>query len=209
MIVLATATLQREAWRALLSQQPYIAVAGTACEVSVAGALIETGQPTTVVVDLPGQEIETARQLGAAALNAGSLFLLDRYDLETVLALLKAGATGCLSRDASVAELARAVIATGRGEISLPQAIAGRALVALASGEPHPSGLVESLTEREAEVLGLLAQGMTNKDIAQTLIISVRTVEAHLRNLYGKLGVGSRTEAALWAVKNGYGEGIR
>lgn len=67
-----------------------------------------------------------------------------------------------------------------------------------------PDRLIEPLSEREADVLRLLAQGLTNKDIAQTLILSVRTVEAHLRSVYGKLGVRSRTEAALWAVKHGY-----
>ena len=64
---------------------------------------------------------------------------------------------------------------------------------------------LEGLTARERETLALLAQGMTNKDIAQSLILSVRTVEAHLRNIFGKLGVRARTEAALWATKHGYG----
>ena len=65
--------------------------------------------------------------------------------------------------------------------------------------------MVAPLSERETEVLRLLAQGHTNKDIAQALILSVRTVEAHLRNIFAKLGVNSRTEAALWAVQHGYG----
>jgi DNA-binding NarL/FixJ family response regulator len=104
-----------------------------------------------------------------------------------------------------VGDLARAIIAAGRGEIALPPHIAGRALAALARGEPaSDEGLIEPLSERELEVLRLLAQGLTNKDMAQTLILSVRTVEAHLRNIFGKLGVRSRTEAALWAVTHGY-----
>jgi DNA-binding NarL/FixJ family response regulator len=104
-----------------------------------------------------------------------------------------------------VAELARAIIAVGRGEIALPPSIAGRALAALARGESVGGSLIEPLSERESEVVQLLAQGLTNKDIAQTLFLSVRTVEAHLRNIFGKLGVRSRTEAALWATKHGYG----
>jgi DNA-binding NarL/FixJ family response regulator len=79
-------------------------------------------------------------------------------------------------------------------------------LATLAGGESvKEGGLIESLSEREVEVLKFLAQGLTNKDIAQTLFLSVRTVEAHLRNIFGKLGVRSRTEAALWANKHGYG----
>jgi two-component system, NarL family, response regulator LiaR len=62
-----------------------------------------------------------------------------------------------------------------------------------------------SLSAREAEVLGLLARGLTNKGIAQTLFLSVRTIEAHLRSIFAKLGVRTRTEAALWAVGHGYG----
>ena len=76
----------------------------------------------------------------------------------------------------------------------------------LARGERLEGDLVEPLSARETEVLGLLARGLTNKDIAQSLMLSVRTVEAHLRSIFGKLAVGSRTEAALWAVRHGYGE---
>jgi NarL family two-component system response regulator LiaR len=148
--------------------------------------------------------VDLAHQLHAAVPEAGLLFLVDDYDLDTVLLLLRAGAMGCISRDASVAQLSRALIAAGRGEIALPPEVAGQALAALARGETAAEHPVEDLTEREVEVLHLLAEGMMNKDIAQTLIISVRTVEAHLRSIYGKLGVDSRTEAALWAVRNGY-----
>jgi DNA-binding NarL/FixJ family response regulator len=78
-------------------------------------------------------------------------------------------------------------------------------LVALARGEAVQEASPAALTSREQEVLKLLAQGFTNKDIAQTLFLSVRTVEAHLRNVYSKLGVSSRTEAAIWAVNHGFG----
>ena len=203
-IVYTPASLQREAWRALLAEQPFIDVLVTACEVSVVAPLVEPGQPTAVLVDLPGLRIDLAQQLHAAVPDAGLLFLVDDYDLETVLPLLRAGATGAISRDAAVPQLARALIAVGRGEIALPDSIAGKVLTALARGDAADSGPLEPLTEREVEVLHLLAEGMTNKDIAQALTLSVRTVEAHLRSIYSKLGVESRTEAALWAVRNGY-----
>jgi DNA-binding NarL/FixJ family response regulator len=77
-------------------------------------------------------------------------------------------------------------------------------MLALARGDHRPQQTVETLTDHEKEVLTLLAQGLTNKDIAQSLFLSVRTIETHLRNIYGKLNVSSRTEAVLWAVQHGY-----
>jgi DNA-binding NarL/FixJ family response regulator len=203
-IVYTPASLQREAWRALLAEQPFIDVLATACEVSVVAPLAEPGQPTAVLVDLPGLRVDLAQQLHAAVPEAGLLFLVDDYALDTVLPLLRAGAEGCLSRDAAVPDLSRALIAVGRGEIALPDSIAGKALAALAHGDMADSEPLEPLTEREVEVLHLLAEGLTNKNIAQELTLSVRTVEAHLRSIFSKLGVDSRTEAALWAVRNGY-----
>jgi DNA-binding NarL/FixJ family response regulator len=207
-IILASASLYQEAWSALLSAQPYIIVAGSVSDPSEVRLHVTSGQQTTILVDVSTSQAEVARQLHSVASDDGLLFLVDTYDLATVLPLLQSGATGCISRDASVSELARAIIAVGRGELTLPPAIGARALAALASGRPVDGAddtLVEDLTEREIEVLSLLAEGMTNKDIAQALILSVRTVEAHLRSIYGKLAVNSRTEAALWAARNGYG----
>ena len=113
--------------------------------------------------------------------------------------------TGVINRDATVPELTRSLLATARGEIVLPPSLAAQALLALARGNVAPQQhQIESLTDREQDVLTLLAQGMTNKDIAQTLFLSVRTIEAHLRNIYGKLDVNNRTEAVLWAVQHGF-----
>ncbi len=203
-IVFAPATLQRQAWRALLSDQPFIDVLETSCHVEVVAPLIRPEETSVVLVDLPGLRIDLAVELRASAPGANLLFLVDNYDLETVLPLLRAGAQGVVGRDDDVSDLARALLAASCGQLVLPPSIARRALTALATGETVVEGLIEELTERETEVLHLLAEGMTNKDIAQTLILSVRTVEAHLRSIYGKLGVSSRTEAALWAVKHGY-----
>lgn len=205
LIILASAALYRAAWQALLANQPDITVSGVVGDISRVSTFMQPGQPTTLLIDLPSPLSPITEQLKAISPHPGLLFLVDSYDLDQILPLLRAGATGCISRDEPVAELARAIIAVGRGEITLPQSIAGLALATLARGESAVGDLIEPLSEREAEVLQLLAQGMTNKDIAQTLILSVRTVEAHLRNIFGKLGVRSRTEAALWATKNGYG----
>lgn len=212
LVICASSRLRGEAWRALLSGQPGIAVAGVAAEPAEAAPLLRPDRPAAVLIDDAGEPTDVARRLSLAAPAAGSLFLVPSYDLPAIILLLRAGAGGCIVPEASVGDLARAIIAVGRGEIVLPPALAARALAALARGEaPGPAessgseGLVEPLSEREAGVLRLLAQGHTNKDMAQALILSVRTVEAHLRSVYGKLGVRSRTEAALWAVRHGYG----
>lgn len=212
LVILAPAALHREAWRALLSAQPDIHICGTAGTHAEVSPLLQPGRPTTVLIDLSAPNLDLARRLRAAAPECGLLFFVPSYDLSEIVPLLQAGATGCVSRDDSKGDLARAIIAAGRGEIVLPPVIAARALAALARGEPiggpqgerSCDGLAEPLSDREVEVLRSLARGFTNKDIAQTLFLSVRTVEAHLRSIYGKLSVRSRTEAALWAIKHDY-----
>ncbi len=217
LLVFAQASLYREAWCALLANQPYLQVGGAIRDLSGLKNLIAPDQPTTILIDLPDVEPDFIYRLRAGAPDCGLLALVESYDLAKIVALLQAGATGCVSRDESVGDLTRAIHAVARGEIVLPPAIAARALTSLANttrvlaalshSQPIESTLVEALSERETEILHLLGQGLTNKGIAQTLMVSVRTVEAHLRNLYDKLGIHSRTEAALWAVKQGYGQG--
>ncbi len=206
LIIFASAALHREAWRALLSNQPGIAIDGVLADPIHLTALLQPDLPTTLLIDLPTPQPELIRSLKDIGPNLGLLIFVQSYDLSEIILLLKAGATGCISRDESVGDLARAIIAAGRGEIVLPPIVAMQALTALARGESiAPANPIESLTDREVEVLRLLAQGLTNKDIAQTLILSVRTIDAHLRSIFAKLNVRSRTEAALWAARNGYG----
>lgn len=204
LIIFTPSTLYRAAWSALMSNQPNIVLAGAIDRVAGLEGLAQKGLGTTVLVDLSAPQLELAGQIKAVSPEAGLLFLVQSYELAEILPLLQSGVLGCVSRDATVGELARAIIAVSRGEIALPPHIAAQALAALARGHMPGDNLIEPLSAREIEVLSLLAQGLTNKDIAQTLILSVRTIEAHLRNIYGKLGVRSRTEAALWAVENGY-----
>lgn len=216
LIILASAALYREAWCTLLSRQPYILLVGASHDLAGTNAFLAPGQPTTILIDQPSPTPELAYHLRSAAPECGLLFLVHSYNLGEIVALLQAGATGCISRDDAVSDLTRAIIAVGRGEIVLPATIASqvlsslvnttRALAALTHNQTLGGSLSEALSERETDILNLLGQGLTNKDIAQTLMISVRTVEAHLRSIYDKLDVRSRTEAALWAVRHGYGQ---
>lgn len=202
--ILADATLPRLAWEALLSPQPGLEVWGTAANLEELLAFSFAEGQTAVLLDLKELSELQMTQLNTEMPETGLLYLVDAYDLGQIVTLLQAGVAGVLSRNATLPELTRALIATSRGEIVLPPELAARVLAAMARGEVRTQQNVETLTERERDVLALLAKGMTNKGIAQTLFLSVRTVEAHLRNIYGKLDVASRTEAVLWAVQHGF-----
>ncbi len=203
LLIYAPAALHREAWRALLADQPSIDIGALLADAAHFAAFPQTDRPTTLLIDLPAPQPDVIKTLKGHHPTLGLLVLVSAYDLAEIIPLLKAGATGCMSRDETVSDLARAIIAAGRGELVLPPSIATQALLALARGEPIGSGPIEPFTDREADVLRLLGQGLTNKDIAQTLILSVRTVDAHLRSIFAKLGVHSRTEAALWMARHG------
>jgi DNA-binding NarL/FixJ family response regulator len=164
--------------------------------------LLQSGQPTLLLIGLPTSSPPLAQQLETGASQPGLLVLVDPDELDRVLPPGWAGATGWVSQDDQAANLASVVIAARRGEMTLPPAMAARAL---RQGKSGMDALIEPLSERELEVLRLLAQGLTNKDIAQTLCLSVLTVKTHLHHIFGKLGVHSRTEAALWATQRGYG----
>ncbi len=203
-IVLSAAALPRMAWSALLEGMPGLNTWGTAANRADVEALPETDGATAILIDSPQPPVTLVKELAATVPEYGLLCLVDNYDLDVTISLLQAGLTGSLVRDATTPELARALIAVGRGEIVLPPTLAARALSTLARGEISRPTTVEALTERERDVLELLAQGLTNKEIAQSLFLSVRTVEAHLRNIYNKLDVTSRTEAVLWAIQHGF-----
>jgi len=204
-IILASASLPRLAWEALLAAQPGISVWGTAANVDDLTALPPIQTATTILFDLPQPPPPWTATISEILPDYGRLYLVDAYDLAQVVSLLQAGMTGIISRNATVPELTRGLLAAARGEIVLPPSLAAQALLALARGNVAPQQhQIETLTDREQDVLTLLAQGMTNKDIAQSLFLSVRTIEAHLRNIYGKLDVNNRTEAVLWAVQHGF-----
>ncbi len=207
LIIYTPRRLHADAWQALLGAEVFLELLGTTDSLEQMRQWRSGEGRMAVLVDVPQPASALAARAAHDVPEAGLLFLVDDYDLETVLPLIQAGANGCISRDESHASLVRALIAVGRDELALPEQVAGDVLLALARDKHPKGGLIEELTEREREVLNQLAMGSTNKDIAQALMISVRTVEAHLRSVYAKLEVSSRTEAVLWAVQNDYGAG--
>jgi DNA-binding NarL/FixJ family response regulator len=119
---------------------------------------------------------------------------------EKVTAALEAGASGYLLKDAEADDVASAIRAAYHGEVHLDPAVARLLAQRMrARKEPEP---VEPLTDREKEVLGLVGKGLANKEIAYRLGITERTARTHVSNILGKLGLASRTQAALWAVEN-------
>jgi DNA-binding NarL/FixJ family response regulator len=120
---------------------------------------------------------------------------------EKVQAALQAGAAGYLLKDAEADEVAAAIRAAHRGEVHLDPAVAKRLMQSLRT--PKTQDIVEPLTDREREVLVLVARGETNKEIGRHLGISERTARTHVSNILGKLGLASRTQAALYAVREG------
>lgn len=132
------------------------------------------------------------------------LCLAPAWSSDQALAALQAGVVGCLSMHITPDELAVALRQAARGKMTLSSDLARDLIAHLAQGQPLPAVPYESLTPREQEVLALVCHGLSNKEIAQRLYLSVRTVENHLANIYGKLGVRSRTEAAVLAVQRGW-----
>ena len=189
----------RAGLRALLEGRPDdVVVVGEAVDAASAGSTVLATRPDVVLMDLnlgagPGG-IEAIREL-AAAPNPPRVLVLTTYQTEAdVLAALDAGASGYLLKDAPPDELFRAVRATARGETVLSPAVA--AMMVRRASSPGPV-----MTEREVEVLGLLAEGLGNKEMARRLLVSEATVKSHLTHVYAKLGVDSRAGAVAKAIE--------
>jgi DNA-binding NarL/FixJ family response regulator len=164
----------------------------------------EGRRPDVILMDLqmePLDGIESTRQVRARYDDVEIVALTSFDEEERVHAALEAGASGYLLKDADADEVAAAVRAAHRGELKLDPVIARRLMSSLRAAPRHD--LTEELTARELEVLRLVGAGRANKEIAAELLISERTARTHVSNILGKLGLSSRTQAALWAVREG------
>jgi DNA-binding NarL/FixJ family response regulator len=164
----------------------------------------EGRRPDVVVMDLkmePIDGIESTRRIRARYEDIEVVALTSFGEEERVHAALEAGASGYLLKDADADEVAGAVRAAHRGELQLDPAIARRLMSSLHTGKPADA--TAELTSRELEVLRLVGAGKANKAIAIELEISERTARTHVSNILRKLGLTSRTQAALWAVREG------
>jgi len=198
----------RKGIREFLDAEEDIQVVAEAADGAQAVALVAEHQPNVAVLDIQMPVmtgIEATRQIKAEHPDIRVLVLTAYDDDPYIFALLQAGASGYVLKTADSGELVHAVRAVHRGESALDPAVAQKVVQQLTSGRPlGAQASVEALTDREVEVLRLVARGLTNRAIGQELGISDRTVQGHLANIYGKLNVGSRTQAVTQALKQGW-----
>ncbi|HEX9117227.1 MAG TPA: response regulator transcription factor [Anaerolineae bacterium] len=198
----------REGTRQLLEQVTDLSVIGEAADGEEAVRLTAVLRPDVVVMDvrLPGiSGIEATRQIKASFPGVRVLILSAFEDDRFVFPLLEAGASGYLLKTASGAELANAIRTVFMGATALDPHIAGKVVNRLTRGrEFRGPGMREGLSERELEVLAAAARGLSNRQIGEALSISPHTVQVHLRNIFGKLGVNDRTEAVAYAMTQGW-----
>lgn len=164
----------------------------------------EGRRPDVVVMDLkmsPVDGVESIRQIRARYAEVEVVALTSFTEEERVQAALEAGASGYLLKDSDVDQVAAGIRAAHRGELQLDPVIARRLMSSLRAAPSD--ALVAQLTPRELEVLRLVGAGRSNKEIAAELSITERTTRTHVSNILRKLGVSSRTQAALWAVREG------
>jgi NarL family two-component system response regulator LiaR len=199
----------REGTRELVQRQSDMEVVAEADDGEEAVQLAAKLQPDVVIMDIAMPKlngIEATKQIKALYPATAVLILTAYDDDQYILALLEAGAAGYLLKTVRGHELIDAIRAVYAGESVLHPKIARKILSHFMPLAPKPSEerIAELLSERELEVLKLAAKGMSNKDIAEQLFLSVRTVQTHLANIFTKLDVGSRTEAILYGLRRGW-----
>ncbi len=198
----------REGTRRLLESQEDFEVVGEASDGIEAVELAKKYKPEIIIMDVSMPRlngIEATKQIKAIYPNIAILVLTGYDDDEYVFALLEAGAAGYLLKEASGEELIEAIRQVMAGEPVLHPKIMKKVLNRLRSPVEEQAQVPgEVLSDREMEVLRLAAKGMSNMEIADSLTLSVRTVQTHLRSIFNKLGVGSRSEAIVYGLKKGW-----
>ncbi|MGB8943546.1 MAG: response regulator transcription factor [Streptomyces sp.] len=193
----------RRGLRTFLEVQDDIEVVGEASDGAEGVEQAEKLKPDVVLMDvkMPGMDgVEALRKLRELANPARVLIVTSFTEQRTVVPALRAGAAGYVYKDVDPDALAGAIRSVHAGHVLLQPEVAG----ALLSQEVNTGqGRGGSLTEREREVLGLIADGRSNREIARALVLSEKTVKTHVSNILMKLDLADRTQAALWAVRHG------
>lgn len=195
--------------RRILEQEPDLEVVAEAGDGEEAVRQVTSLKPDVAIIDVAMPKldgIQATKQIKSVCPAIAVLILSAYDDDQFVFSLLEAGAAGYLLKSVRGSELVDAVRAVQAGESVLHPSIARKVLNRFAriSGEPKEKEPTEVLSEREMDVLRLVTKGLSNKDIAEELCLSIRTVQGHLGNIFNKLQVGSRTEAVVRALKEGW-----
>ncbi len=197
----------REGTRKILEREPDLKVVAEAGDGREMIALAEQERPDVLIVDISMpvmNGIEATRVVKRALPQAAVLVLTAYDDDQYVFAILEAGAAGYLLKNIRSSELIDAVRKVHEGESVLHPSIARKVLRRVTRADTQETAEVEALSERELAVLRLAARGLSNREIADKLVLSPRTVQAHMANIFGKLRVGSRTEAVMSGLRRGW-----
>jgi DNA-binding NarL/FixJ family response regulator len=200
--------LFRDGLRALIASMPDAELVGEAGTGEEAIALAESSQPDVLVMDLrmPGIDgIEATRRIVGRSPNIAVLVVTMLDDDGSVFAAMKAGARGYLLKGSERDEVMRAIQAVGRGEAIFSPAVARRLMDYFARLRPEPATVFPELSEREREILELVADGLKNAQIAAKLSLSPKTIRNHVSNILSKLQVADRTQATVLALAAGLG----
>jgi len=199
----------RESVRQLLEREANFKVIGEACDGEEAVRMARELKPDVIILDISMPKlngIEATKQIKACQ-PSSAILILTAYDYEQyIFPLLEAGAAGYLLKDVGSRELIEAIRTVHRGEAVLHPTVARKVMERLRHPKAEVPGerVSDLLTERETVILKMAARGMSNGDIGEMLHLSVRTIESHLGSIFNKLGVGSRTEAVIKAMKKGW-----
>lgn len=197
--------LVRQGIRAFLETHADLSIVGEAEDAAGAIALCTEHHPHVALVDLvmPGGGIEATRAIRAASPQTQVVLLTSFEDAPQIVAAVQAGALSCLLKDIDADALADTLRKAARGEAVLHARVAAKLMEALRRGAKPGSEALQSLSQREREVLTLMADGCSNLQIAERLGIGEKTVKTHVSNVLGKLNVSDRTQAAVYAWKIG------
>jgi NarL family two-component system response regulator LiaR len=199
--------LVRKGVRFFLETQPDIEIVGEAGSGEEALRLVEDHTPDIVLMDLmmPGiGGVEAARRVKGLSPGTHIVALTSSQEREHILPTMSAGASAYVLKDVGPAELAATIRRVAGGEVVIEPRIAAQIVSALRREEPAPSrNLTADLTAREVEVLRLIAEGLSNAEIANRLFLSDKTVKTHVSNILSKLQLADRTQAAIFAWKEG------
>jgi DNA-binding NarL/FixJ family response regulator len=208
-LVVDDQALVREGLMTLLQAARDIDPIAAAADGEEAVALCARHRPDVVLMDLRMPKldgVEATRRIRAAQPQTEIVVLTTHADEASILDALRAGARGYLTKDAGIAEISRAVHAAADHQALLDPVVHSRLIAAATAGArpaPTPASLPDELTPREAEVLSLIARGLSNRDIAATLVVSEATVKTHINHVFAKIGARDRAQAVHYAYTHG------